>query len=82
MNNCPRKLYQCKGEFSRVLKVPPFLIQSWSEDSSFFGPAWDGASPVPGSEFCGRHMAQRRVRPALIVIPPPSLDLNPSVFQA
>ena len=46
MNNCPQKLYQCKGEFSRVLKVPPFLIQSWSEDSSFFEPAWDGASSL------------------------------------
>ncbi len=33
---------------------PPFLVRSKSESSGFLGLAWDGASPVPGGEFCGR----------------------------
>jgi hypothetical protein len=65
-----------------MLRVPPFLVHSRSEDSGFLQPAWDGASPIPGGEFCWRHVAQCCVRPALIVLPSPSLDLPLSVFQA
>jgi len=40
------------------MKGPRFLVHSRSEDSGLLEPAWDGASPVPGSKFCWRHVCE------------------------
>lgn len=74
--------YRAASGLNQAVQVAPFPVRSRSEDSELFGPGWDRGRPVPSSEFPGRHMTQGRVRPALVVIPSPSLDFGPSILHA